>query len=439
MFTFNKKNILILGLTVLLLSSCAKRSAYYTSSSNLGSVIQQKVSTYSNSESVRNPLPFIENANSDYKKKNPNLVTLKYKLMAETPFAFYRSTAYIFYKDIASNSLITSNIKIPIQGDLHLENIGTHKTQSNLVFYDLNDFDESFTGSYTWDLARCAVSIQLAADENKFNNDDRDELVDSFLDSYSSYIKSYKKNGISQLSKPIPSDDLSKPVKNLVDGIKQYLHKDFLEKYTANNKFIIGDKFYSINKDTATKILAGLKEYTSKRKEPATFYKVKDIAGYIAGTGSLGCYRYAILLEGRSNASSDDIILEFKEASLPSGVNAGANVSGNQASRIVKAAKYFVPSIDPYYDVTKIDSTDFYAREVIEKDKVNLSKLTKLSDFKNYLDTVALVVARSHARSGKVENINNDIDNYSKEIKKFAKNYLDQVYSDYNVFKKSVK
>jgi uncharacterized protein (DUF2252 family) len=66
-----------------------------------------------------------------------------------------------------------------------------------------------------------------------------------------------------------------------------------------------------------------LTDYRSRRPDPPPvkdFYDVEDVCGRIAGIGSMGRYRYAVLLAGKGGVEARNVILEFKEA-RPSGLD----------------------------------------------------------------------------------------------------------------------
>src|SRR5207237_8911800 len=48
--------------------------------------------------------------------------------------------------------------------------------------------------------------------------------------------------------------------------------------------------------------------------ERRSYYKPRDVASRVAGLGSLGVARYAIVGEGKSKDAEDNILLELKEA-----------------------------------------------------------------------------------------------------------------------------
>ncbi|MEK7255845.1 MAG: DUF2252 family protein, partial [Bacteroidota bacterium] len=79
----------------------------------------------------------------------------KFRKMAETPFAFYRGSAALFYADVSRDDdpfLNEQTSRVWIQGDLHAENFGTYMNGKGILIFDVNDFDEAYVGPFTWDV-----------------------------------------------------------------------------------------------------------------------------------------------------------------------------------------------------------------------------------------------------------------------------------------------
>ena len=56
-----------------------------------------------------------------------------------------------------------TGISIPICGDAHLRNFGGFATPERQFLFDLNDFDETATGPWEWDVKRLTASLAVAA------------------------------------------------------------------------------------------------------------------------------------------------------------------------------------------------------------------------------------------------------------------------------------
>ncbi|MFN8577749.1 MAG: DUF2252 family protein [Candidatus Sericytochromatia bacterium] len=421
-----KKVISSLLLSSFLLSSCGDNTKNINTDDN--------ISTFSKSDKTTNRGIFsiVEKNNSEYKKRNPELIRLKYQAMSESSFSFYRATAYLYYMDLSKTSL-NSSINIPLQGDLHLDNIGTYFSSNGKVYYDMNDFDDSFTGSYTYDLARLLTSIYLAANEMNFSRSDAEDFSKEFFEHFQNYLKVFTKNK-NLINEPFTN--LTKYAQKAVDKTFSNSYQDFISEISSNGKFIYSDKIKKIPPEEFNNVNNAIKTYLNTNKN-SNIGKVKDIAFYIAGKGSLGRYRYIILFDGSTTKTNDDLVLEIKEATQPSSTINKTKLSGNQAQRVIQATKYFLSYTDNYYGITKIGNIDFYVRRVMPDEKVNLKKIDKNSEFKEHIKTIAAIIAKAQAKSGKGEQILNDLDSKKDLISDFAKSYSKQVMSDYEEFKSS--
>lgn len=384
--------------------------------------------------SSRNITTIIKQENSEYQKRNPELIKLKYQAMSESAFAFYRATAYLFYKDVITNPTLKSNINVPLQGDLHLENIGTYQTSDNKISYDLNDFDDAFVGSYTYDVLRCATSIRLSAEENGLDGGD---LVETFLNNYYKNIELFSQNP-NLTKEPISRSLLSKHASNVVEDVSNTKYSSiFTEMGVLNGKFNETSKIKMIDPTLKQNISKSIISYSSTKSKDTNFFRVKDSAFYIAGKGSLGRYRYAILIEGSSPKNDDDLIIEMKEAVQPSVSSAGLSVTGSQASRVIDATKYFLSKPDNYFGKTTMGKSEYFVRLVYPNEKVDLAKLNKKQEFEEHLKTVAYIVAKAHAKSGKSKSILQSQEQFEQNIYDYSKEYLKIVKEDYKTFKSS--
>ena len=89
--------------------------------------------------------------------------------MTATPFSFFRATFHLFSYDVLQGPfrwLPHLEARGPIVGDLHTENFGSLRAINGEIVYDINDFDETSTGCYEFDLRRLATSLILAALDN---------------------------------------------------------------------------------------------------------------------------------------------------------------------------------------------------------------------------------------------------------------------------------
>jgi hypothetical protein len=82
--------------------------------------------------------------------------------MRASPFVFLRGTCHLFYRRLPADALFDEAPPVWSCGDLHLQNFGSYKGDNRLVYFDLNDFDESLLAA-TLDLVRFLCSVLVAA------------------------------------------------------------------------------------------------------------------------------------------------------------------------------------------------------------------------------------------------------------------------------------
>src|ERR1700748_1072712 len=122
----------------------------------------------------------------------PEMVKLKYEGMAENAFRFYRGTCHLFYEDLARAETFPKTPQTWICGDLHIENFGSYSADNDLVYFDLNDFDESILAPAGWEVVRAVTSILVAFDILKISRKQAEKTARLFLRSYANTLVSGK-------------------------------------------------------------------------------------------------------------------------------------------------------------------------------------------------------------------------------------------------------
>lgn len=416
--------VLSILLTFGLLSGCGMAPLAPTGAAAAGSVSGAR-------DVGRDPAKAVRAANAPLERRDAELIAKKYALLADNDFSFFRGTAYLFAADIARERALATPLRIPLQGDAHLENLGTYLTAGGAVAYDLNDFDEAAVGPYTWELSRMAVSIRLAARELELKG--KDELVAHFLAAYQNGLKT---QSASTLALPLTGAGLGADARAAIAEAQRATRPAFLAGMGANGRFKTSKKLRPVSPALAAQVKAALSAYARGRAEGAGYFQVKDVASRLAGTASIGRYRYVAWVEGPTAGAHDDVILEIKEQSAPI---LQPQAAGEAASRVLDAQRYFLPEADPLLGTTRVEGLSFLVRELsMAKSGVELESLNTPARFAAHLDSVALVVARAHARSGKAAAILGELASREAAISAFAARYADQVEADRGAFKASL-
>src|SRR5271168_3601647 len=89
------------------------------------------------------------------------LLPIRYGRMRSSPFAFFRGAAALMAWDLAHTP--TTKIRVQACGDCHLLNFGGYGSPERRLVFDINDFDETLSAPWEWDVKRLAASVVLAS------------------------------------------------------------------------------------------------------------------------------------------------------------------------------------------------------------------------------------------------------------------------------------
>ena len=106
-----------------------------------------------------NPIDILRKSDATRMKE---LVPIRYGRMLQSPFFFYRGAAGVMAADLAQ--MPNTHHKIQACGDCHLMNFGGFATPERNVIFHINDFDETSSAPWEWDVKRLAVSLQSLRD-----------------------------------------------------------------------------------------------------------------------------------------------------------------------------------------------------------------------------------------------------------------------------------
>lgn len=414
----------------------------------------------------------IYNYNHPFAANLPGELSTKMTKMAVNAFSFYRGTAHLFYEDTKNiaawpaswySNTVTNGVWL--EGDMHMQNLGGLRDANNNAVFDTNDFDEAYWGSYTWDLRRMAVAILLAAEEKGISSTDRQSLVKNFVDSYATQIAAFKGND-NELTYRLTSGNTNGVVKDTIQAADGKTRSSLLSKYTAVSSgqryfLSISGSLQPVNSTVFSSINAAMPAYinsiaASKRKSNG-YYALKDAAARLgSGTGSLGRYRYYLLIDGPSTATGDDVILDMKQetdsaVSIAAPGNMPAWTYGyDNSSRVVKSMKSMLNNTDVLAGYTTMNSLPFFLSERSPyQEDFDYTLLSTYSTFNDAVKYMGKIVAKNHALADKdydatlipysmdkeiTDLINGDVSGLKTETLNYALSYAAQVKLDYASF-----
>lgn len=269
--------------------------------------------------------------------RDPLRLQMKLARMSADPFVFLRGSCHLFYAHLALKGPLKKAPLVWACGDLHLENFGSYKGDNRQAYFDINDFDEAALAPATWDLARMLTSILVGAPTLGLSPRKARDLSELFIARYAAGLA----GGKAYWADHRTADGL---VHDLLDSLGARSRKAFLDGRTTvqgkRRRFKLdGQKAMAATAGQQAMVKAFMKSFASTQPNPG-FFKVLDVAIRLAGTGSLGVERYAVLVAGKGSPDGN-YILDLKEA-LPSallprlqGIKVKQPRWGSEAQRIV--------------------------------------------------------------------------------------------------------
>jgi len=374
----------------------------------------------------------------------PDYTALKYQLMAENAFRFFRGTCHLFYEDLHSRDGLPASPVGWVCGDLHLENYGTYKGDNRLVYFDLNDFDEAVLAPAAWEVVRMVTSIYIGGQSVGIRDKETEQVAELFLRVYSNTLAKGK-------SRYLETETANGIVRTFMERICERKQKDLIRQRTEEGKSgrlrlrIDHIRFFPIDKELRKTLKAHVTQWL--QCHPLTKeYTVIDACFRVAGTGSLGCRRYVFLLRNIEEPKRH-LLIDMKEA-LPSSLGPWVDVTqpqwGSEAQRVV-AVQDRMQNISP----ALLSTTHFQGRSYVLKemqptaDKIDfLAVRDRYKDIACVVEDMAFLTASAQLRSAGRQGaaVADDLilfgqdTHWQESLLAYARKYAAQVSKDYQEF-----
>jgi len=258
---------------------------------------------------------------------DPRAFRRKFRKMAADPFAFYRGSACLFYADVAELDdrwADERTSRVWIQGDLHAENYGTYMDADGILVFDVNDFDEAYLGHFTWDLQRMAASLALLGFAKALSDDTIREMIATYANAYVGQVRAFH------------TGDRDESFRLTLENTEGALHSVLLEARLATRirmleavtgveagerQFIEGPGVRRLDEDEEAEVREAYSTYLDTipevKRQHSVSYEIKDIVGRSGfGIGSAGLPAYNLLIEGRTQALENDVVLSMKQGNV---------------------------------------------------------------------------------------------------------------------------
>jgi uncharacterized protein (DUF2252 family) len=301
----------------------------------------------------RNPVAAIIGYNRRFVGRYDVLLQRKVENLARSPFKFFRATFHLFAQDYAERLFAAPPTPLPadgalaIVGDIHGENYGTYKAADGTLRYDINDFDETTAAQLNFDCRRAATGLVLAGRDISLAEPKILAAVQGFAESYWDQLRANLKQDpdkFEEISDRHPPQ--AAVAKTLLAAAVAAKRKDVLDQILKGGadggSFARNGKFFDLkpaDNERARRLLADyFARLTGPKAKELASAKTLDVAGRVAGCGSLGRYRFVVLLAVADAADKRPIVLEIKE-SLPSACDDRSTLHEAKAAHGKSAAK----------------------------------------------------------------------------------------------------
>jgi uncharacterized protein (DUF2252 family) len=321
-----------------------------------------------------------------------------------SPLALLRGGAQLFYEILAADRDPVGNSRASgwIVGDAHLENFGAFRPAApaderlprQKSVFDLNDFDQAVEGPWRWDVLRLTTSLILAGRELGVDGPTVLNLAEKLIDSH--VATAFEGAG----PPPTPA-----PVAALVTRVATRSKQELLGERTAvalgKRRFVRGARYRDVPGDLVQAVPGALATYLSRlaaheRPTPEQLELV-DVAFRVAGTGSLGALRLAVLTRGKGGVDGG-WIFDLKEQSLPAAAPLLGPAAAAGAERVARASVACLERPPLMLATTELAGLSLLVRRLApQEDKLKLQRLER-ADLAPLAGYLGWLLGKAHAR-----------------------------------------
>ena len=359
----------------------------------------------------------LEDAFADLMRADPHAFRVKYRKMAADPYAFFRGTACLFYKDVTGardDYADDRTSRIWIHGDLHAANFGTYLNSDGRLVFDVNDFDEAYIGHFGWDLRRFAASLALLGWQKALPERAVRDLIGRYVRAYLGQVNHYVRSPEDH-DFGLYLDNTTGPVHAILANARGLRRADLLDAVTRREgtarEFRDGPGVRRLGKAELRKVVAAFEGYLetipeSKRFDRNLFYELRDVVGRSGfGIGSAGLPAYNVLVEGYSQALDNDVVLSMKQANVPA-VSRFVDTAevdryfDHEGHRTVVSQRALQVHTDPLLGYTSLDGVGYVVAEVspYEAD-LDWSDINEPDEMALVVDSLGQATAKVHCAS----------------------------------------
>jgi uncharacterized protein (DUF2252 family) len=351
-------------------------------------------------------------------KRFPDLFVRKLQRMSSSPLAYLRGAAPLFFEILAARPELAEGPAGEgwIVGDMHLENFGAYRPdplgsadnppasskKQRVVRFDLNDFDDAIVGPWRLDVLRLTTSLLLGGRELGANGLVALTRCDQMLDAWA-------RSAFDGAAVP---DEQPAPISALTEQVRARSKTALLDARTAvtagKRHFVRGPRYADLPAEVVSAVPAAFESYIAALPDEDRPHKgsveIIDCALRIAGTGSLGGLRIAVLVKGKGGPDGG-WIFDMKEQGEPSASTLLGAPAIVPAERVCTAFRAAVERPPRMLGSTVLRGSGGTAKLSMfvhklspQEDKLNLRRL-RGADLPGLATYLGALLGSAHARS----------------------------------------
>ncbi|MFG3253951.1 DUF2252 domain-containing protein [Streptomyces sp. NPDC048172] len=400
----------------------------------------------------------------------PALTPIRVGRMAATPFAFLRGAAGLMAYDLAHGTPATG---LPAQlcGDAHAANFGLYGDARGGLVIDLNDFDETATGPWEWDLKRLAASHVLAGREAGADEDTCRAAARDAAGAYRRTMRLLAKMPVAEAWNAIADEELvshthARDLLGTLERVSEKARRNTSARFAAKateeradggRAFVDAPPVLRRVPDAeaaaVTASLGGpggyLDTLPDDRLPLLARFSVQDVAFRVVGTGSVGARSYVVLL---LDHRGEPLVLQVKEARasalLPHVADAGfpQGAVAHEGRRVVRGQKRMQVVSDVLLGWTTVDGPDGarpYQVRQFRNRKGSVDPAALAADqVDDYARMTGALLARAHSHSADpraVAGYGGKGEELDEAVAAFAVAYADRTEADHGALVQAVR
>jgi uncharacterized protein (DUF2252 family) len=276
--------------------------------------------------------------------------------------------------------------------------VGAYRNDTDEVVFGLNDFDDSTIGPLRYDVIRFSTSVLLASRGFQATGAQAIVLVEHAI---AAYLQARSGVAVSSApARPAPVADLMKQVH---DRSRKELLDDRAPLDHGKRRFVRGGRYLDLPPDVDARVPALLAAYVAalgaRAPGKATDWKIEDRAFRVAGNGSLGVIRLAVLVRDHTG---DERLVELKECKEPAPAALFQAPPGHwthPGERCAAAARALCTAPPRHLAPVRLDELSFVGRRLFpQEDKLDISTLRPGAKLDELVAFIGYLLGAAHAR-----------------------------------------